>query len=191
MSLDALDARVAALENMAREYSERAQVGDRLSLGVERLADETGGLNAVLTKVDEQQQRLTTLGRDIERVENQAAKKQDVETAAKRISRKQEDFRLRVIKRGVLTGVGIVVLLLIVTAALVEHDARQNEETIRICRERNQGSILVSRYLQEQLGIERDNKFIDDELRKRRVDSLTTLALGFPVVDCNDDGVRE
>lgn len=186
-----LEGRVANLERMARDYSNKVQAGDRLSLGVERLAEETGGLNAVLTKVDEQQQRLSNLGRDLERVEEQSAKKEDVKKTAQTLTQGQEDFRQGVIRRGVMTGVGIVVLLLVIAAGLSENDRRNKENVLRICKERNQASALVGQYIMEQTQIELSNKFIDDELRAKRIASLKNLQRGFIIVDCNQDGVRE
>lgn len=63
-----LEVRVEALEEMAIAYAEQAAVEDRLASGVERLGGEVGGLNSILTKVDEQQQEL----RRISAVANEA-----------------------------------------------------------------------------------------------------------------------
>lgn len=58
-----LEQRVEALEALAIEYAEAAQQESNLLSGVNRLGSEVGGLNAILTQVDEQQQLLAQFGR--------------------------------------------------------------------------------------------------------------------------------
>lgn len=59
-----VEQRLAALENFASELADTHERDERLVSGVERLTDETGALNRVLTQVDAQQRELQRIGKE-------------------------------------------------------------------------------------------------------------------------------
>lgn len=176
--------RVAALE----QYIE----GDaRLVQGVERLADETGGLNQILSKVDEQQQRLSRLGQQLEDVNKKVVPREELEKRERERATQTLEVRKKIVRRAVLTGVSLGLLLLVSIAGLAEYQQHQDTETLRQCRERNLGALKVKAYVTEQIAITRVNPVIPDDLRAREIAALENLGDSFPVIDCNNDGVRE
>lgn len=144
MSLQPLEDRVANLERMAREYEAKTVADDRLTLVVQRLADETVGLNAILTKVDEQQQRLTNLGNDLARVEQSSATKDDLTVAAKKQAATSLEFRRDTFRRVYTTGLLVGAVLAVSGAVVYDYQESRRTALRELCEARNtQNSIIL------------------------------------------------
>lgn len=98
MTTPDFEKRLEALERAAED-------GGRLVIGVERLSDETAGLNVILNKVDEQQQRLSRLGRDLDRVSKSSATKTDLENARQHAREEEQRYRKGVLARIYVAGI--------------------------------------------------------------------------------------
>lgn len=183
--------RVEALEKYIQQSAKKVEADQRLADGIERLAVETGGLNAVLTKVDEQQQALARTNRRLEAVDKKIVPREELEKKERERAEEAAALRRKVVRRSIGTGVGLGLLLLLGLAGLAEYERYQDSEGIRQCRERNVGALKVKAYVAEQIAITRTNPVLPDDLRAREIAALETLGESFPVVDCNNDGVRE
>lgn len=116
-----LEGRLAALE-------QRLYVQERLSRGVERLGDETAGLHAVLAKVDEQQQRLSSLGQQLTDVEQKAVTKQQLAVKeAKDLERVKAERKARV-QRYYAWGIGAMALLSVVALLAIQSQAERSQD---------------------------------------------------------------
>jgi len=92
---------------------------DRLSAGVERLAHETGELHAILSKVDEQQQRLASLTREVEQVQTLKASKDDVTDSATRIATNaRSESRTQFLKVTIPVILGVALILFVIIFGL-------------------------------------------------------------------------
>lgn len=191
MTTEALEQRVAALEQMALNYSTMKGDEDRLVSGVERLADETGGLNSILNKVDEQQQRLSRLGRDLERVERTSASKEDLEKSAKAaLKREAEERRKRSQKVTTWIVFGLAGLSLVALSYLTsEADRRAAEERYRqgvaeVCEARNkQGKIIAQLITASNEDVDSDPTLTPQQKTDRKARGQA-LADAFPIVNC-------
>jgi hypothetical protein len=144
VSLQPLEDRVANLERMAREYEAKTVADDRLTLVVERLAEETVGLNAILTKVDEQQQRLTCLGNDLARVEQSSATKNDLSAAAKKQAETTKEFRRDTFRRIYTTGLLVIAALGVGATAFYDYQESRRAALRDLCEARNtQNSVIL------------------------------------------------
>lgn len=128
--------RVTALEQYIRKDT-------RLVQGVERLADETGGLNQILTKVDEQQQRLSTLGRDLERVEKSKVSKEDLLQETLRQQQEGLEFRKAALKRIYASAVSIVVVLGLVGGFVYAYEESRGQASYDVCVARNEQNLAI------------------------------------------------
>lgn len=134
MSEDGPD--IAALIQRIEDLEEREQDRGRLSQGVERLADETGGLNTILNKVDEQQQRLTNLGKQLSDVQSKTVTKTDLakENAlrleAERVQRRRNAQKWTARSLIALAAVTGVALLGIQRQAQRERDQNEYRKSI-------------------------------------------------------------
>lgn len=148
----------ADLADLIQELMRRIDVleereGDRgrLAEGVERLAQETGGLNSVLTKVDEQQQALSRLGRDLKRVEKNTVSVDQIEATKKQQEAEALEFRKQTLKRIYTTTAAITVVALLAFGFVIEYQAHQKRNSIQVCEARNEQNRVIVDILEGSL----------------------------------------
>lgn len=176
-----VDERLDELERLLRGLTVLSREDARLIAGIERLSDETAGLNEILSRVDEQQRRLAKLDKGVKEIKEQASSAEA----------EVHHFRARVVRRG---GVILGIVVLVVTAGIAgmtEYSRRQAARTTRICQARNAGATVVQDWVTEQIAITRDNTALTPAIRDRQIASLQRLAGSFIVVDCGRAGAEE
>lgn len=180
------DGDVDIVESLIRRITLLEQLnGDRVRLaeGVERLARETGGLNSVLTKVDEQQQRLMNLVAKVDEVEKKAAKKEDIEAAKAAQEHEALEFRKQTLKRVYLTAGAFVAASLLAFGFVIEYQAHQRRNSISSCEARNEQNLVILNVLRGSLANvppERRNSPSADNI-ERGIDRFEAL-----IIDCKE-----
>lgn len=167
-----IEDRLAALEK-------RASSDTRLADGVERLSGETNSLNAILTKVDDNQQRLAVLDQNLGTMQKIVVPRQEMQDA-------QDGLRQRI----VVTSILLLVVVTFVSAGLLTYESIQTENNIHACRERNESGENIRLYIEEQKKVVAAREQPED-LKIAEIRALERLDDSFVTVDCNNDGVRE
>lgn len=133
-----IEERLTLLERFAEAVLVRQDGEDLLRQGVSRLSDETNALNAVLSKVDEQQQYLADLGKRTDMVEETAVSREELIDAHDQQEQIALEFRKRTLKRVYLTTMFITLGLVSSVAAIFEIQDRSNESRYLSCVQRNE-----------------------------------------------------
>lgn len=130
--------RLDTLEAMYHEFALQRDERDRLVTGVERLTGETAGLNAILTRVDEQQRGLVAVDKKIEEVDLHSVSYSDLE--AERESIRRESKR-RARRFGTFLTLAVVSAGIILGFFALKRAERLNDETrnaaYQSCLDRN------------------------------------------------------
>lgn len=116
---ESIELRVRRLEDIAFE-------GDGLTRAVTRLGVNASALGEALITVDRNQQRLTSLGLQLEHVQNNGALKAEVAEVEQRTAESITSYRKQVIAR--VYACAVVFLALIVGAALAATSYRDREQ---------------------------------------------------------------
>lgn len=145
MSVQPLEDRVANLERMACEYEEKMATDDRLTVVVQRLAEETRDLSAILAKVDEQQQKLNE---DLNQVRESSATKEDLSAAAKKQAATTAEFRRDTFRRILITGFLVSVLLGVSSAVAYDYQEQRRTALRQLCESRNEQNAIVIEMLE-------------------------------------------
>lgn len=119
-SSDELDLVTLAKRVEFLEARERDRV--QLSDGINRLSDETAGLNSILTKVDEQQIELRRLNRDIKRVEDSVIPEEQIDAKTDEKVQTIRDERHKTIVRTAITAALVLTAILAMMAYAVNAD---------------------------------------------------------------------
>lgn len=123
MTAPDINKRLDTLEKAVASLATSRMSGDRLATGVERLTDETAGLNAILNKVDEQQVRLTTLGTNLDTLQKTAAPRDEV----KSIQQKERRDRRRLVALA-SSLVALIAFALVFGLSEAAHDACEKRQ---------------------------------------------------------------
>lgn len=141
---DELTRRVATLEAEALDRT-------RLVNGVERLTEETGGLNAILNKVDDQQQRLTNLGRQLTDVQEKAVSKDDLEANKREQARITMEFRKRTLARVYTTALLLILTLLTLGVVAYAYNQSKLDAQRQICLARTEQTTIIVDVLESSI----------------------------------------
>lgn len=133
-----IEQRIVLLERFAEAVTIRQTGEDQLAEGVVRLSDETSALNAILTKVDEQQQHLARLDVRTDLVEETAVSREELIHAAEAQEEEAREFRKQTLKRIYFIGWFITMVLLISGYGFYEYNKHESREHFRACTERNE-----------------------------------------------------
>lgn len=123
MTTSDFERRLEALERAAED-------GGRLVIGVERLSDETAGLNVILNKVDDQQQCLSRLGRDLDRVSKTTVTKNELEKARQHAREEEQQYRKGVLARIYVAGILALALAGVLAVAASGYIAQQKRNLL-------------------------------------------------------------
>jgi ABC-type transporter Mla subunit MlaD len=176
-----LDARVAQVEKTVRAYADLGEANNELTDTIRRLVENTNALTAILSKVDNQQQTLTQLGRQIAQVE-----KSSIEVDSK-LTRSQQDLvasRRRIVRR---------VYAILATAAILgagaliysNHQAAANrKKAYAVCLERNKQVLALQDYFKRKAAVDRREKTTPPEISTQRVQEDLRFVNQYKIVNC-------
>jgi hypothetical protein len=102
-------------------------------------------------------------------------------------------YRGKVIRRFTVLGAALTALFLAVSVGLVNYadaqsaKAEEFRQSVReVCLTRNSQTTGLQQFIKRQVEIETSNRFIDDDLRKERLEAFAQLARTYPIVDCKE-----
>lgn len=130
-------------EQRLTAIEQRTVADDRLAQGVERLANETVGLNAILTRVDDQQQRLSTLGQYVERVDQDKASHDDVAELKKETHQEQLYFRKLVLQRTYTTAMFLLFAIAVVVGGFFSYQESLQQAQREVCEARTEQNDVI------------------------------------------------
>lgn len=179
-----IEERMVRLEEMMRSWRDSEAAATYLQDSVDRLGLNATALGEALLQVDRNQQALTRLGKELKRVDDASATKEDLEAAAQRQREATIQFRKNTLSRIYTTATVMGIALLVGGAIVVDRQQANMLEEQQKCLATRASTTSVQAYVTSQRAIELENRFIDDDLRKKRLASLDALGRAFPIPEC-------
>lgn len=173
---------------------------EELRGAVVTLAGRVTSLSEALVAVNEIQQRQSETERKTAAIQKDADKaKKTVETLVDTAATKTElhaskkeqeqvtlDFRKATLQRIYTTGILMVLGLALLVGGYIQHETSLSNTRAKECLGQQYSTRIIAQFVRSQIDIETQNKFIDDALRAKRIQSLTELGNAFPIPDCGD-----
>lgn len=175
--LESIDERLRRLEDVAFE-------GDGLTRAVTRLGLNADALGEALLTVDRNQRQLAELDHTIQGVERRSASKEDLKKAREEQEQTTLEFRKNTLRRIYSTGIWLALALLVASGAYLQHQVSVEQDTYDKCKTQAFSAVTIRAFVSSQTQIERENRFIDDVLRAKRIASLKQLGDAFPIPKC-------
>lgn len=175
----------ADLETRLRRLEQLAFEGDSLSGEVTRLQASVATLGEVLLQVDRQQQTLTRLGQDLEKVEKSTVPRQELEVREDKVRMELRAYRKRLLGRVYAAGVTAVALVLGLVLGGLNYAEGLTDfriETYALCMERQKNAEAINEFLDQREPV---IDTLPAEERPAARDQLELLRTAFPVVACD------
>ena len=131
-----IEERVARLERIAEYLHDARKEAVSLASSVDTLAEAARTLAALLIAIEGQQQRIEHLGDRVDASEATTI-----------------DFRDRVVRRAVSTGIALIIVLAVLVAAMLAYRNDREEAAVRLCLARNEQADITADTFREVLRV--------------------------------------
>lgn len=122
-----IEVRVARLERIAEYLHDARREASTLANSVDVLAQATATLTTLLTAVEDQQERIESLGERVETTESVT-----------------QDLRDRVVRRAVVIGVSLVLVLALIGGGLLAYNQARRNDAVERCEARNEQAEILN-----------------------------------------------